>query len=217
MKNLLSLLLFRMFILVTTLGMLPCGGCKKQPSHSTPDNDPMAKGTPFPEWKADASLYPEGSQAMSGSPVPFNKYFPLYEPFLKHNGKSGEMTAWKVPMENRTWWVVDTRWSFQRESDAQRFLTSQKALLSEGHPLMEPEGTVGPLAVTLFAGRILHPSLGTPFWAFVAVGRHEHHVFKFLAAVEVAPTPDSSVTAPSPCEEKIEHFLRIASLALRVP
>lgn len=159
-------------------------------------------------WRSDASRLPAGSAALGT--VQVSLYFPLFEAFGRHHGQDAVMSAWQVPHLERTWWVVDTRYTFPTEDDAARFLTSQLAQLAEGHPLIEPRLTLPcDRAARLFAGRIVHPGLGTPFLALVVTGRHERHVYKFLAAVELAgeETPD--------LDERLRaDFLSLAAMAL---
>ena len=118
------------------------------------------------------------------------------------------MSAWQIPHRGRTWWAVDTRYTFPTEDDATRFLGSSQAPLSEGHPLAEDRLALPcDPAARLFMGRIIHPGLGTPFLALVVTGRHGPHVFKFLAAIELG--------TPEPVEDALrEDFLALAKLAL---
>jgi hypothetical protein len=87
------------------------------------------------------------------------------------------------------------------------------AKLSEGHSLAEnPLPLPCDPVARLFIGRIVHPGLGTPFFAFVAVGRHRQHVFKFLSAVEIPA--DTAPAADGPATELRTDFLALAALAL---
>jgi len=183
---------------------------------------------PLVPWSLEPSVLPAGAQPL-GTVAP-SRHFPLYEAFTRRHGTTAGMSAWKIPFNERTWWAVDTRYTFATEDDAARFLISQQALLSEGHPLAEdkltlpcgPSGSAarpGCPAARLFIGRIIHPGLGTPFFTFVAVGRHRQHVFKFLAAVEVPPgtgpeaAPDAQPTLPP--EVLRTDFLTLAAMALK--
>ena len=187
---------------------------------------------PLVPWILEPSVLPAGAQTL-GTVAP-GRYFPLHEAFTRRHGTTAGMSAWKIPFHDRTWWAVDTRYTFATEDDAARFLISQQALLSEGHPLAEDRLTLscgpgggpggsdarpGCPSARLFIGRILHPGLGTPFFTFVAVGRHRQHVFKFLAAVEVPPgtgpeaAPDAQPTLPP--EVLRTDFLALAAMALK--
>jgi hypothetical protein len=175
---------------------------------------PEASTTP---WSLDPAQLPAGTQALGT--VQLSRHFPLYDPFFRHRGKDARMSAWGIPVHGRTWWAVDTRYTFATEDDAARFLASQQAKLAEGHPLIEPSLRLAcDPAARLFAGRIVHPGLGTPFLAFVIVGRHRHHVFKFLAAVELPadPATDPGEGGPSTTPPALRaDFLTLAGLALK--
>ena len=179
---------------------------------------PAAAAAP---WNLDPANLPTGSQTLGT--VQLSRYFPLYEAFSHHHGTGAAMSAWKIPVNDRFWWAVDTRYTFATGDDAARFLASQQAVLSEGHPLVETRLAItSDPAAKLFAGRIVHPGLGTPFFAFVVVGRHRHHVFKFLAAVEVPPAaPTHGVPATDfvpasevPSSPSSEEVLRTDFLSL---
>jgi hypothetical protein len=186
------------WLLLSLSLLLP--GCPRQGGPAKVAAEPDAPREAVRPWKAAASRLPAGSAVLGA--VEVSRYFPLYEAFRRHRGRDAAMSAWQIPHRQRTWWAVDTRYTFPTEDDAARFLASQLAQLAEGHPLIEPRLALPcDPAARLFAGRIVHPGLGTPFWAFVVTGRHGHHVFKFLAAVEVAgegtPAPTGQETTAS--------------------
>ncbi|PKN26926.1 MAG: hypothetical protein CVU65_04100 [Deltaproteobacteria bacterium HGW-Deltaproteobacteria-22] len=170
------------------------------------------------QWQLDPSRLPAGAQTLGN--VQLSRYFPLYESFVARHGTHAGMSAWKLPVNGRIWWTVDTRYTFATEDDAARFLASQQAKLSEGHSLAEnPLPLACDPVARLFTGRLVHPGLGTPFFTFVAVGRHRHHVFKFLAAVEIPagsaePVADVVPTSAKPAAELRADFLALAAMAL---
>jgi len=169
-------------------------------------------GAPETPWNLQPARLPVGSQALGK--VALSRYFPLAAAFTRQHGTGAGMSAWKIPVNEQFWWVVDTRYTFATEDDAARFLVSQQAQLSEGHRLIEDRLALScDPAAKLFLGRIIHPGLGTPFFAFVAVGRYRHHVFKFLAAVE-DPSGDALQPAETPTIPLSEDALRPDFLAL---
>jgi len=199
----------RTILILTLLLLFPAAGCPRQGSPATPT--PSVRPTPPPSpppWVLDAARLPAGSRVLST--VQVSRHFPLFDAYRRHHGRGAVMSAWQVPHRGRTWWAVDTRYTFPTEDDAVRFLTAQQAPLSEGHPLAEDRLALPcDPASRLFMGRIVHPGLGTPFIAFVVTGRRGPHVFKFLAAVELE--------SPEPGEDALRaDFLSLAALALHI-
>lgn len=115
--------------------------------------------------------------------------FPLHAEFSRHHGVRARMAAFRGMQDFQPWWVVDTRYAFASEKDAQQFLHAYAARLSEGHPLLDSSVAVCGLKPMLFGGTMRHPSTGTFFLAFVLVGTYRHYLFSFLGAVEIAGDP----------------------------
>lgn len=120
--------------------------------------------------------------------------FSLYAEFLRHHGMRARMAAFRGTLSGNTWWVVDTRYAFQKIQDASQFLHTHAARIAEGHPLLEPSIQVGSFTPMLFGGMVRHPSTGTFFMTFIAVGTYRHYLYSFLAAVEIAEDPPPANT-----------------------